>query len=268
MFLVKMDVKKLKRILVDFIRNHSQKLGFKKVVLGLSGGLDSAIVAFLAKEALGKENILALILPYKDSDPQSVKDAKMIASVLGIKSKVVEITPMIEAYYKLHPDKNKIRRGNKMARERMSILFDFSHKENALVIGTSNKSEILLGYGTLHGDLACAFNSIGSLYKTQLRILAKELGVSQKIIEKKPSADLWVGQTDEGELGISYAEMDRFFYYWYDKKYSFKKLQKLGFKKDFFEKVIKKVKANEFKGKPPFILPIPFSKIKFKYIEK
>jgi NAD+ synthase len=265
---IKMNTKKSKQILIEFIKEHTKKLGFKKVVLGLSGGLDSTIVAFLLTQALGKENVFALIMPYKESDPESTKDAKRVAALLGIKFEIVDITPMLDTYYRLHPDKNRVRRGNKMARERMSVLYDFSHRKNALVVGTSNKSEILLGYGTLFGDLACAFNPIGSLYKTQLRWLAKELGVPQKIMDKKPSADLWKGQTDEKDMGLIYEEVDRFFYYWYDKRYSFKKLQKLGFKKNFIEKVVHKVKANEFKRKPPVIFSIPPQKINFGYIEK
>lgn len=256
------DTKKLKRILVDFIRKFCRKSGFKKVVLGISGGLDSTVVAYLACEALGKKNVLGLILPYKESNPESVKDAREVAKLLGIKSRLIHLSPMIDAYYKRYPDKNRVRKGNKLARERMAILYDFSSRENALVIGTGNKTEALLGYCTIHGDAAYAFNPIGDLYKTQVRLLAKELKVPQKIIEKVPSADLWKGQTDEGELGITYEKVDRFLYYLVDKKYTPEKLMKLGYRKGFIEKIKSMIKKNEFKGKLPEVPRIPYDRIK------
>jgi NAD+ synthase len=256
------DTKKLKKILADFIRRFCRKSGFKKVVLGLSGGLDSTVVAYLACEALGRENVLALILPYKNSNPENIKDAKKIAGILGIKSRVVDISPMIDAYYKRYPDKNLVRKGNKIARERMAILYDFSSKEKALVIGTGNKTEALLGYCTVHGDAAYAFNPIGDLYKTQVRLLAKELKVPQKIIDKVPSADLWKGQTDEGELEVTYEKVDRFLYYLVDRKYSPKKLMKLGYKKGFIEKIKNMIKKNRFKREMPEVLKIPYDEIK------
>ena len=256
------DTKKLKKTLIDFIRKLCHKSGFKKVVLGLSGGLDSTVVAYLAREALGKENVLALILPYKESNPESVKDAKKIAKLLGIKNRVIDITPMIDAYYKRYPDKNRTRKGNKLARERMAILYDFSSKENALVIGTGNKTEALLGYCTIHGDAAYAFNPIGDLYKTQVRLLAKELKVPPKIIDKSPSADLWKGQTDEGELGITYEKVDRFLYYLVNKKYTARKLMKLGYQKSFIERIKDMIGKNEFKRKMPEVLTMSFDKIK------
>jgi NAD+ synthase len=256
------DTKKLKRILVDFICKFCHKAGFEKVVLGLSGGLDSTVVAYLACQALGRKNVLAIILPYKDSNPESVKDAKKIANLLGIKSRVIDLTPMIDAYYRRYPDKSRVRKGNKLARERMAILYDFSSKENALVIGTGNKTEALLGYCTIHGDAAYAFNPIGDLYKTQVRLLAKELKVPQKIIDKVPSADLWKGQTDEGELGVTYEEVDRFLYYLVDKKYTPQKLMKLGYKKSFVEKIKSVIIKNKFKREMPEVLKIPFDKIR------
>ncbi len=258
------DTKKLKRILLDFIGNYCRKSGFGKVVLGLSGGLDSAVVAYLACQALGRKNVLALILPSEETNPESVRDAKQIARLLGIRSKLIDITPMIDAYYKRYPDKSRVRKGNKLARERMAILYDFSSRENALVIGTGNKTEALLGYCTIHGDAACAFNPIGDLYKTQLRLLAKELGVPQKIIDKVPSADLWKGQTDEDELGVTYEKIDRFLYYLVDRKYTAKKLVNLGYRKSFIERIGGIMSKNEFKRKMPEVLKIPYDKITIK----
>ena len=257
-----LDTRKLCRILVSFIRDFCKRSGFKKVVLGLSGGLDSSVVAYLAGRALGRQNVLALILPYKSSDPQSLRHARKVVRTLGIRSKVIDITPMVDAYYRRFPDKDRVRRGNKLARERMSILYDFSAREKALVIGTGNKTEILLGYCTIHGDAAYAFNPIGDLYKSQVRLLAKELGVPQQIIEKPPSADLWQGQTDEDELGATYEEMDRFLYYLVDKKYGPARLKRMGYKPAFIKRIVGIMKRNEFKGKPPEIARVSYSKLK------
>jgi len=257
-----LDARELSKILVSFIRDFCKRSGFQKVVLGLSGGLDSTVVAYLACRALGRRNVLALILPYKQSDPQSLRDARKVVRSLGIRSKVIDITPMVDAYYRRFPDKNRVRKGNKLARERMSVLYDFSAREKALVIGTGNKTEILLGYCTIHGDAAYAFNPIGDLYKSQVRLLAMELGVPQEIIDKPPSADLWRGQTDENELGATYEEMDRFLYHLVDKKLGPAKLKRMGYKPAFIKRIVGIMKRNEFKGKPPEMAWVSYSKLK------
>ena len=256
-----LDTRKLEKRLVAFIRNFCSKSGFRKVVLGLSGGLDSTVVAYLACRALGKRNVLALILPYKNSDPVALRDARKVVKTLGIRAKVIDITSMVDAYYRRFPDKDRVRKGNKLARERMSVLYDFSARENALVIGTGNKTEILLGYCTIHGDAAYAFNPIGDLYKSQVRLLAKELGVPQKIIDKPPSADLWRGQTDEDELGATYEQMDRFLYHLVDRKVGPARLKRMGYKPAFIKRIVGIIKRNEFKGKPPEIAKIDFKRM-------
>jgi NAD+ synthase len=253
-----LDTRELSKMLVSFIRDFCARSGFKKVVLGLSGGLDSTVVAYLACRALGRRNVLALILPYKNSDPQALRDARKVVRNLGIRGKVIDITSMVDAYYRRFPDKDRVRKGNKLARERMSVLYDFSGREKALVIGTGNKTEILLGYCTIHGDAACAFNPIGDLYKSQVRLLAKELGVPQKIMDKPPSADLWRGQTDEDDLGETYEQMDKFLYYLVDKKLGPARLKRMGYKSNFIKRIVGIMKRNEFKGKLPEIARVSY----------
>jgi NAD+ synthase len=251
------DPEKITEHLVNFIKTELKKTGFSKLVIGLSGGLDSSIVAYLSAKAIAPVNITGVILPYSSSAPESIRDAELIIKTLGINRRYVEITPMIDIYFKNHPTSDLTRRGNKMARERMSVLYDISAELGALVIGTSNKSEIKMGYGTLFGDLACALNPIGNLYKTQLRQLAKYLSIPEQIISKPPSADLWAGQTDEGELGLAYEKLDTFLYYLDDLKFTDQQLQQQGFAPDFIEYVKNKIARNEFKGRPPVIAALP-----------
>jgi len=248
---LKIDSKKVEAKLTRFIRQQTKRAGFARVLIGLSGGLDSSLAIYLSCRALGCEKVFALILPYKTTSSESINCAKLVARKYQVKTRFIDITAQVDAYFKNFPKANKIRRGNKMARERMSVLYDQSKELDALVVGTSNKTEILLGYGTIYGDTACAFNPLGGLYKTQLQQLAKDVGIPEKIIKQKPSAGLWPGQSDEGELGLTYARVDRLLYYMVDKKYSDKKLIRLGFKKSYIAKVKKRIADNAFKTHLP-----------------
>jgi NAD+ synthase len=242
------------KLLTQFIKEELSKFRFKKGILGLSGGLDSTVCAYLAARAIGPKNVVALIMPYKDTFSRDVQDAKDTARRLKLKSVVIDISPMVDAYYTKHATDNRILKGNKMARERMSILYDQSEREKALVLGTSNKTELLLGYGTIHGDIACGINPMGDLYKTQIRQLARHLKVPDKILRKKPTAGLWTGQTDEGELGISYVKIDKILYQLVDSRKTKKEVISEGFPKQDVEKIIGLLKGSEFKRHLP---PIP-----------
>lgn len=240
--------------LAYFIREEVTKAGFSKVVLGLSGGIDSALAAFLAVRALGPDNVHVIAMPYKTSNPQSLEHARLCAEALGLDLVVEEITPMADAYFARHPELSAHRRGNVMARQRMIVLFDASAALPALVLGTSNKTELLLGYGTLHGDLASALNPLGDLYKTQVRQLSRHLGVPEPIISKPPSADLFEGQTDEADLGYTYEEVDRMLYYLVDERLPDDQILARGFDAGMLEGVKERIRRNHFKRKPP-ILP-------------
>jgi NAD+ synthase len=243
----------VRQILVRFIDNEVRKVGFERVVLGLSGGVDSSLVATLSAQALGQKNVLALIMPYKTSDPKSRSDALQVAGQLGIEHREVDISPQIDAYFERFPDADQRRRGNKMARERMTILYDHSWAWKALVIGTSNKSELLLGYGTIYGDLASALNPLGDLYKSQVWQLADGVGVPTAIVQKAPSADLWAGQSDEAELGFQYRQVDQLLYHLVDKRYSRRELRDLGFDPAFIDDIIRRVRDNQYKRRLPLI---------------
>jgi NAD+ synthase len=243
----------VRRILVGFIRNEVRKVGFERVVLGLSGGVDSSLVAALAAEALGPKNVVAFIMPYKTSDPKSKTDALQVVRQLGIDQLEIDISAQIDAYFERFPDADQKQRGNKMARERMSILYDQSWAWRALVIGTSNKTELLLGYGTIYGDMASAINPIGDLYKTQIWQLADALGVPTAIVQKAPTADLWAGQSDETELGFQYRMIDQLLYYLVDRRYSVEELQQRGFDQAFVADIVRRVRENQYKRRLPVI---------------
>lgn len=246
----------VEKMLVGFIRDEVTKMGFSRVVLGLSGGVDSSLCALLAARALDPENVTALNMPYKLSAPESEEHAQKVVGLSGIDSLAIDITPMVDAYFDAHPDADNNRRGNKMARERMTILYDHSARLGALVLGTSNKSELLLGYGTLYGDMASALNPIGDLYKTQVWQLAEWMSVPAEVIGKAPSADLWVGQTDEGELGFGYRDVDQLLYYLVDKRHSPEECVEAGFPEPFVRRVMEMVQGSQFKRRPPVIAKI------------
>ena len=233
-----LNLKEVHNELVEFLRENFKKAGFSKAVLGLSGGIDSALVAYLLRDALGKENVLAIMMPYKSSNPDSLNHAKLVVEDLKINAKTIEITDMIDAYFKNEKDASSLRMGNKMARERMSILFDYSSKENALVVGTSNKTEIYLGYSTQFGDSACALNPIGDLYKTNIWDLSRYLKIPNELIEKKPSADLWEGQTDEQEMGLTYKEADQVLYRMLEENKTVEEILAEGFNKDLVDNIV------------------------------
>ncbi|MBD1371747.1 NAD+ synthase [Hazenella sp. IB182357] len=243
-------------MLTTALREEVEKSGFSKVILGLSGGIDSALSLYLAVKAFGSENVIAVCMPYQTSSPDSLAHAQLAIEDTQVESFTVDITPQIDGYFESFPDASPLRQGNKMARERMTILYDLSALHEALVIGTSNRTELLLGYGTQFGDSASAVNPLGDLYKTQVRQLASYLGVPEEIIAKPPSADLWEDQTDEQELGFSYLEVDQLLYYMVDHNYSLSKLHELGFEQSFIDQVSKRIIRNQYKRTMPVILKV------------
>jgi len=244
------------KVIDVFLRDEMRRVGFEDAVIGLSGGIDSALSTYLAVRALGKEHVHCVMMPYKTSNPESLNDAKLVVKDLGISSEIVDITPMADAYFAMNSEMDNLQKGNVFARLRMIVLYDRSHSRKALVIGTSNKTESLLGYSTLYGDSASAINPIGDLYKTQVRQLSKELGIPQSILEKAPSADLWSGQTDEQEMGLSYDEADTLLYYLVDLRESEEELIARGFKKELITKVKGMIRRSQFKRMPPVVAKI------------
>lgn len=241
----------VEKVLVRFIREELGRCGFDKAILGLSGGLDSAVCAALAARALGPRKVLGLIMPYGKAFPKDVRDAETLARGLGIRHETIDIAPQIDAYFAAHPTTDRVRRGNKMARERMSILYDRSAGGSGLVLGTSNKTELLIGYGTIYGDMASAVNPMGDLYKTQVRRLAAHLRIPAAIRSKAPTAGLWPGQTDEGEIGLSYEELDEILYGLVEGRMSRKALVAAGHGPAVVERVLRKVRGSEFKRHLP-----------------
>ncbi len=248
----------LVKVLVDFIKHETGRFGIKRIVIGLSGGIDSTVAAYIAVKALGPKNVLGILMPYKTSSADSISDALVVVKDLKIKSMLINLTGAVDALAKNDPDilKDKVRFGNIMARMRMICLYDQSNEFKGLVLGTGNKTEILLGYTTLYGDSASALNPLGDLYKTQVWQLAELLKCPKQIIKKKPSADLWSGQTDEGELGFTYREADELLYYMIDQRYTDAGLVEIGFKPAFIKTVKDKIRFNQFKRVPPIIAKV------------
>ena len=247
------DTKVAELVLTKFLDNEIGKAGFQKAVLGLSGGIDSALSCYLVAKALGAENVLALRLPHQASSAESLAHADLVIEALGIRSETVEITGMVESLVAASPGINAHRKGNIMARARMTVIFDRSLAEGALVIGTSNKTELMLGYGTIFGDLASAVNPIGDLYKTQVRQLSRGLGVPDVIIDKAPSADLIPGQTDEDDFGFSYETVDQLLYLMLDERYSRDEAVAAGFERPFVDRVLAMVQRSQYKRTMPII---------------
>jgi NAD+ synthase len=240
-----------RRVIAEFIRGQLRQAGFERLVLGLSGGIDSGLVAYLAAEAIGAPNLLCVLMPYRTSSPASRADAEEVVRRLGCASELVDISPMVDAFFASDPDASALRRGNFMARQRMAVLYDRSVTWGGLVVGTGNKTESLIGYTTIFGDNACAFNPIGDLYKSQVRQVAAAMDVPEAIISKAPSADLWPGQTDEAEADISYPLLDRLLFWRIDKRRSIDELVAMGFERALVERVDRMIATSEFKRQVP-----------------
>ena len=248
-----LDYQIVEDILKAFLFNEIRKFGFNSIVLGLSGGIDSAVVCELAVRALGADNVLALMMPYSSSSPESIEHAELMIQKLGIRSEEMSITAVVDSFFLSVPGDQLLRRGNIMARTRMIYLYDVSAIDGRLVAGTSNKTELLLGYGTLFGDMASAVNPIGDLYKTQIRGLARHLGIPEPLIVKSPSADLWEGQSDEADLGFSYEAVDLLLYMMLEKRMDKKAILAEGVAEPFYDRVRKMVVRNQYKRMMPVI---------------
>jgi NAD+ synthase len=255
------DTDVARRVITGFIQGQLRQAGFERCVLALSGGIDSGLVAYLVAEAIGAERLLCVMLPYRTSSPASRGDAEAIVADLGCASELVEITAMVDGYFGRDGvpgaggpgalDASQLRRGNFMARARMSVIYDRSVTFGGLVVGTGNKTESLIGYTTIYGDNACAFNPIGDLYKSQVRQMAAAVGVPRQVIAKAPSADLWPDQTDEGEGSFSYPLLDRLLYWRIDRRRSTDELVEMGFERGLVERVERLVATSEFKRQVP-----------------
>jgi NAD+ synthase len=245
------DTDVARRVIGQFIRGQLRQAGFERAVLGLSGGIDSALVAYLVAEAIGADKLLTVLMPYRASSPESRSDAEEVVRRLGCESELVDISPMVDGYFATDAEASALRRGNFMARQRMGVLYDRSVTWGGLVVGTGNKTESLIGYTTIYGDNACAFNPIGDLYKSQVRQVAAAIGVPDQIIRKAPSADLWPGQTDEIEGAFSYPELDRLLFWRIDKRRSIDEMVELGSERALVERVDKMIAGSEFKRQVP-----------------
>jgi NAD+ synthase len=248
---LEIDPELARRILTDFIRSEIHRAGFQRGVVAVSGGLDSAVSCLLAAQALGPENVLAMRMPFRTSAAESLEDAEAVIRATGVTARTFPITEAADPLLRLVPEGDRVRRGNILARLRMIVLYDQSAEFGGLVVGTGNKTEVLLGYTTLYGDSACALNPLGDLYKTQVRQLARHLGVPKAILAKPPSADLWPGQTDEGELGFTYADVDRLLFLLVDERRSPDEVVAAGFERSFVDGVLDRIRRTQYKRMQP-----------------
>jgi len=251
-----LDVPSTLSILEGFVKTEVERTGLHRVVLGLSGGIDSALAAYIAVRALGPSGVVGVLMPYRTSSPSSVKDAEAVVGALGIVAERFEISELVDVFSAKAGNVGPRRLGNVMARVRMLVLYDRSVEHDALVLGTSNKTELLLGYGTIHGDLASALNPLGDLYKTQVRELSKALHVPRAILDKPPSADLWPEQTDERDLGASYDELDRILALLVDARVSPGTVVAKGFRRETVLRVRKQIMRSQFKRRLPLIAKV------------
>lgn len=251
-----LDYEIVEELLKSFLLDEIRKFGFHSVVVGLSGGIDSAVVCELAARAFGPSHVLALLMPYRSSSPESVEHARLLVDKLGIRSQTIDISSAVDAFIGTIPLEERLRRGNIMSRTRMVYLYDISARDRSLVIGTSNKTELLLGYGTLFGDMASAVNPVGDLYKTQLRGLARHLDIPEPLLSKSPSADLWEGQSDEADLGFSYEEVDCLLYMMLEKRMDRQTILREGISPAFYDRVRAMVVRNQYKRMMPVIAKI------------
>jgi NAD+ synthase len=266
------NVELTERVLVQFLREETHRIGMTRAVLGLSGGIDSALVIELAARALGSENVLAIAMPYRESHPDSLALAIDSAAHAKVELEIADISPMADGYLANNADLNdksdpavRLRRGNVFSRLRMTTLYDRSAKLGGLVFGTSNKTELMLGYGTQHGDMASGINPIGDLYKSQVVALSRHLGVPSAIIDRPPSADLWAGQTDEDELGFTYDAIDALLFRMIDRRQSRASLLADGFAADFIDTISKRVRLNQYKRRPPLIAKVAARTVNLDY---
>ena len=251
---LQLDPALVTRVLEGFVRDEIGKFGINRAVVALSGGIDSALSCTLAVRALGSNSVLAVLMPYRTSNPASRGDAETLVRQLNIASVLIDISPAVDGITdQLHDKPSDLRRGNVMARTRMTALYDQSESFGGLVVGTSNKTELLLGYGTQHGDMASAVNPIGDLYKTQVRALSEALDIPEAILEKAPSADLWEGQSDEDELGFDYELADQMLYLLIDEQFTDDDLVSDGYDSAIVNNVLHRIETSQFKRRLPVI---------------